>query len=190
MANKSSIVSDLHGWRTPSVSGEELQASRKVRPTGDGGIARGLPDQGLNSQRGFGPAVEPRRKSRPRSTSLHGSSPCKCQHLSTLPVGTGCRRAGPPLKRGPRRRPSTERQTTSPLVSWHERIRTLFPRRGRPAGAESCTHLCEEPSSLSGWLERDKGGVVTVDGGSTGHLTRRLFGDMLRRIWALPVPGG
>ena len=23
-----------------------------------------------------------------------------------------------------------------------------------------------------------------------GHLTRRLFGDMLRRIWALPVPGG
>ena len=23
-----------------------------------------------------------------------------------------------------------------------------------------------------------------------GHLTGRLFGDMLRRIWALPVPGG
>ena len=23
-----------------------------------------------------------------------------------------------------------------------------------------------------------------------GHLNRRLFGDMLRRIWALPVPGG
>ena len=23
-----------------------------------------------------------------------------------------------------------------------------------------------------------------------GHLTHRLFGDMLRRIWALPVPGG
>ena len=22
-----------------------------------------------------------------------------------------------------------------------------------------------------------------------GHLKRRLFGDMLRRIWALPVPG-
>ena len=22
------------------------------------------------------------------------------------------------------------------------------------------------------------------------HLTRRLFGDMPRRIWALPVPGG
>ena len=40
--------------------------------------------QGLNSQRGFGPAVEPWRKSRPRSTSLHGSSPCKCQRLSTL----------------------------------------------------------------------------------------------------------
>ena len=23
-----------------------------------------------------------------------------------------------------------------------------------------------------------------------GHLSRRLFGDMLRRIWALPVPAG
>ena len=23
-----------------------------------------------------------------------------------------------------------------------------------------------------------------------GHLTRRLFGDMLRRIWVLPVPAG
>ena len=40
--------------------------------------------KGLNSQQGFGPAVEPRRKSRPRSTSLHGSSPCKCQRISTL----------------------------------------------------------------------------------------------------------
>ena len=40
--------------------------------------------KGLNSQRGFGPSVEPRRKSRPRSTSLHGSSPCKYQRLSTL----------------------------------------------------------------------------------------------------------
>ena len=23
-----------------------------------------------------------------------------------------------------------------------------------------------------------------------GHLNRRLFGEMLGRIWALPVPGG
>ena len=42
MANESSINSDLRGWRTPSVSGEELQTPG-VRPTGDGGIARGLP---------------------------------------------------------------------------------------------------------------------------------------------------
>ena len=42
MANKSSINSDLRGFRTPSVSGEELQTPG-VRPTGDGGIARGLP---------------------------------------------------------------------------------------------------------------------------------------------------
>ena len=41
MANKSSINSDLRGWRTPSVSGEELQTPG-VRPIGDGGIARGL----------------------------------------------------------------------------------------------------------------------------------------------------
>ena len=32
MANKSSIVSDLHGCRTPSVSGEELQAHGKSGP--------------------------------------------------------------------------------------------------------------------------------------------------------------
>ena len=32
MANKPSIVSDLHGWRTPSVSGEELQAPGKSGP--------------------------------------------------------------------------------------------------------------------------------------------------------------
>ena len=25
---------------------------------------------------------------------------------------------------------------------------------------------------------------------SIGHLTRRLFGAMLQRIWALPVPAG
>ena len=29
MANKSSIISNLRGWRTPSVSGEELQAPGK-----------------------------------------------------------------------------------------------------------------------------------------------------------------
>ena len=32
MANKPSIVSDLHGWRTPSVSGAELQAPGKSGP--------------------------------------------------------------------------------------------------------------------------------------------------------------
>ena len=40
MVNKSSIVSDLRGWRTPSVSGEELQAPGKSVPPG---ITRGLP---------------------------------------------------------------------------------------------------------------------------------------------------
>ena len=102
--------------------------------------------KGLNSQRGFGPAVEPRRKSRPRSTSLHGSSPCKCQRLSTLR-----------WDRLPPSRPSTKsgaraggrRLSDRRLHCWlagTRRIRTLFPRRGRPAGAESCTHLCEEPT--------------------------------------------
>ena len=56
--------------------------------TVDGGIARGLPvPRGLNSQRRFGPAVERCRKSRPRSAGFHGSSPCKCQRLSTLRWG-------------------------------------------------------------------------------------------------------
>ena len=53
--------------------------------TADSGMARGLPvPKGLNSRQQFGPAVERRRKSRPRSTGFHGSSPCKCQRLSTL----------------------------------------------------------------------------------------------------------
>ncbi len=31
---------------------------------------------------------------------------------------------------------------------------------------------------------------VPVPFGSEGRLNRRLFSDMLRRIWALPLPGG
>ncbi len=42
-ANKSSIVIDLRGWRTPSVSGEELQALGKSGPRYTAEIARGLP---------------------------------------------------------------------------------------------------------------------------------------------------
>ena len=84
MANKSSIVSDLHGWRTPSVSGEELQAPGKSGPQQTAESRGACQFQGAKQSAGFGPAVEPRRKSRPRSTSLHGSSPCKCQRLSTL----------------------------------------------------------------------------------------------------------
>ena len=84
MANKSSIVIDLRGWRTPSVW-RGTAGSRKVRPTVHGGNREGpASSKGLNSQRGFGPAVKRRRKSRPRSTSVHGSSPCKCQRFSTL----------------------------------------------------------------------------------------------------------
>ena len=73
------------------VPGEHrLYLERSCRPpenpaTADSGMARGLPvPKGLNSRRQFGPAVERRRKSRPRSTGFHGSSPCKCQRLSTL----------------------------------------------------------------------------------------------------------
>ena len=59
--------------------------SRKIRPTVHGGNHEGpASSKGLNSQRGFGPAVKRRRKSRPRSTSVHGSLPCKGQRLSTL----------------------------------------------------------------------------------------------------------
>ena len=43
MANKSNIVIDLRGWRTPSVSGEELQALGKSGPRYTAEITRGLP---------------------------------------------------------------------------------------------------------------------------------------------------
>ena len=73
------------------VPGEHrLYLERSCRPpenpaTADSGMARGLAvPKGLNSRQQFGPAVERRRKSRPRSTGFHGSSPCKCQRLSTL----------------------------------------------------------------------------------------------------------
>ena len=46
MANKSSIVIDLRGWRTPSVSGEEPQALGKSGPRYTAEIARGLPVPG------------------------------------------------------------------------------------------------------------------------------------------------
>ena len=84
MANQSSIVSDLHGLRTPSVSGENCRLPESPAHSRRRNREGPASSKGLNSQRGFGPAVEPRRKSRPRSTSLHGSSPCKCQRLSTL----------------------------------------------------------------------------------------------------------
>ena len=45
MANKSNIVIDLRGWRTPSVSGEELQALGKSGPRYTAEITRGLPVQ-------------------------------------------------------------------------------------------------------------------------------------------------
>ena len=111
--------------------------------------------KGLNSQRGFGPAVAARRKSRSRSTGFHGSSPCKCQRLSTL-WWDRLPPSSPPQEQGPRRRPSTERQPTSQLVNW------LFPRRGRPPGAESCTHLCEEP-------QRSRGLALDVAEVEVGH---------------------
>ena len=103
--------------------------------------------KGLNSQRGFGPAVEPRRKSRPRSTSLHGSSPCKCQRLSTLR-----------WDRLPPSRPSTKsgaraggrRLSDRRLHRWLAGTSASAPSSHGVADllrAESCTHLCEEPNS-------------------------------------------
>ena len=150
MANKSSIVSDLHGWRTPSVSGEEPglpESPAHSRPE-----SRGVPVQGAKHQRGFGPAVEPRRKSRPRST--HGSSKCQAPPCG----GTGCRRAGG-------RRLSDRRLHAGTSAS-----APLFPRRGRPAGAESCTHLCEEPTNVSRRLAAVFGSPSdTMSGVATVH---------------------
>ena len=99
------------------VAGEHrLYLERNCRLSGKSGprytaeITRGLPSsKGLNSQRGFGPAVKRRRKSRPRSTSVHGSLPCKGQRLSTLRWDRLPSSRPPTQKRGPCRRPSTER---------------------------------------------------------------------------------
>ena len=66
-----------------------------------------------------------------RPVSASTSAPCG---------GTGCRRAGPPLKAGPAH---TERQTTSPLVSWHERAPSSH------ADLLGLNHLCEEPIMLT-----------------------------------------
>ena len=84
MANKSSIVSDLHGWR------RRLYLERNCRlPEGPAHSRRRnregpASSKGLNSQRGFGPAVEPRRKSRLRSTSQVRSA--RPQHLAVGPA--------------------------------------------------------------------------------------------------------
>ena len=148
--NKQLFISDLCGWRTPCVSDRRFR-SPESPATADGGIARGLPvPRGLNSQRGSGPAVERRRRSRPRSTGFHGSSPRKCQRLSTLrwvrlpPSRPPHPRAGPAQaaadpatvtldRLSPRPKPHLN---LSPCTAW------AYP--------ESCTHLCDEPVFLTG----------------------------------------
>ena len=102
--------------------------------------------KGLNSQRGFGPAVEPRRKSRPRSTSLHGSSPCKCQRLSTLR-----------WDRLPPSRPSTKsgaraggrRLSDRRLHRWLAGTSASVPRRGRDISVVSPQHTLTDSIQIS-----------------------------------------
>ena len=72
--------------------------------------------------------------------------------------------------------------------------------------SRSCSCSCAQtrPAATDQALVADKSPAAAgQDGGrlvkharyywlllAEGHLTRRLFGDMLRRIWALPVPAG
>ena len=138
--------------------------------------------KGLNSQRGFGPAVEPRRKSRPRSTSLHGSSPCKCQRLSTLR-----------WDRLPPSRPSTKsgaraggrRLSDRRLHRWLAGTSASAPSSHGVADllrAESCTHLCEEPTNGI----NEAGSFQSLRDGQVGFNIIRLVVVLLKD---LPICG-
>ena len=70
-------------------------------------------------------------------------------------------------------------QWTPPVRASSPRVRSLDPWR----------------EQIAQWLVKTGGRLVKHARYywlllAEGHLTRRLFGDMLRRIWALPVPGG
>ena len=141
LANKSSFISDLCGWRTPCVSDRRFR-SPESPATADGGIARGLPvPRGLNSQRGSGPAVERRRRSRPRSTGFHGSSPRKCQRLSTLRWVRLPPSRPPTQERGPRRRRPIQRQShLTACLPGRSHISTSAPVR--PGPIQNHAHIC------------------------------------------------
>ena len=103
----------------------------------------GLPvPTGLNSQRGFGSSVERRRKSRLRSPVFHGSSPCKRHRISSLRLVRLPPSRPPHQERGPRRRPSIERQTTAPLRTGHEHIRSVFPLQWPTCRGLDRAHIC------------------------------------------------
>ena len=107
-------------------------------------MARGLPE-GLNSRRQFGPAVERRQKSRPRSTGFHGSSPCKCQRLSTLrsswlpPTRPPHQERGRwPSPRRPRAGSPTPLSASTPDGPTSARWRAWTPGEGPPRSPTPC----------------------------------------------------
>ena len=117
--------------RAPGKSGHTRHRNRDGLPV----------PRGLNSQRAFGSSAEHRRKSRPRSAVFHGSSPCKRHRISSLHDPATAEQA-PHQERGPRRRPSIERQTTAPLRTGHEHIRSVFPRRWPTCRELNRAYIC------------------------------------------------
>ena len=101
--------------------------------------------KGLEQSARVRPSDRTSAKSRPRSTGFHGSSPCKCQRLSTLwwdrlppsrpPTKSGARAGG--CRLSDRRLHRWLAGTSTSTASSHGMADLL--------GAESCTHLCEEP---------------------------------------------
>ena len=105
--------------------------------------------------------------------------------VSASYVGTGCRRAGPPPKAWPAQA-AVDSATEAPESGWFLAYSSSLGRR--VIKRWSLTSLQQRLVKTGGRLVKHARYYWLLL--AEGHLTRRLFGDMLRRIWALPVPGG
>ena len=74
------------------------------------------------------------------------------------------------------------------LVS-DEDVRRRFERQAKAAAALNHPNICtvREIAEANRLVKHARYYWLLL---AEGHLNRRLLGDMLRRIWALPLPGG
>jgi hypothetical protein len=103
----------------------------------------------------------------------------------------GAQRAFVPLPRGSRSRADLLRQSVySRLAGYEDNLGNLWRRLVLPARIDSwsLTSVQRRLVKTGGRLVKHARYYWLLLAES--HLTRRLFGSMLRRIWALPVPTG